>query len=110
MGIQNEQIVLPKHSPDLHQLIEHRFGPLKLGIVNQLYRLGWEAVTAGGMGILRQMVVNYCRSITPAQLQSELPRLVECYKVVACNTTESARINGRMVQGVGGGRPPKHFS
>lgn len=109
MGIPNEQIVLPKYSPDLHQVIEHRFGPLKLHLVQQLYRFGWEALAAGGMGLLRQLVVNFCRTITPAQIQSDLPRLINCYKIVAAKCTETVLINGRHVQGVEGGRPPKHF-
>ena len=109
MGLTNEMIVLPKYSPDLHQVIEHRFAPLKWVLTQQLYRLGFDAVAGYGMGLLREMTVSYCKSIPPAQIQSDLARLVDCWKVVAANPTETVLINNRHVQGVGGAMPPKHF-
>lgn len=100
---------LPSYSPDLHQLVEHPFGGVKQGMVNGLYRLSWEPARAGDMQQLRDMVVARCEAITPQQVESGLKQLEDCYKVVAAPRTGCVLINKHWVQGVEGGRPPKHF-
>jgi len=40
IDLRDELLVLPKYSPDLHQLIEHPFGVIKQELVNQIYRSG----------------------------------------------------------------------
>lgn len=100
---------LPSYSPDLHQIVEHPFGGVKLGMVNEIYKAGWEVVEREGMPWLRDKVVELCERITPEQVQSGLKKLKECYQVVAAPRDSGVYINGRWVEGVEGGRPPKGF-
>lgn len=102
-------LLLPKYSPDLHQIVEHPFGGIKQDLVNDIYRLTWDMVEAGGMQWLRDKVVALCERITPEQVEAGLQRLTECYKVVAAPRTGGVLINDRRVEGVEGGRPPKAF-
>lgn len=104
----DQLLVLPKYSPDLHQLVEHPFAGIKQELVNKIYRLGWDVVN-GGMQFLRDEVVALCQMITPEQIESGLKGLKECYQVVAAPLTGCVYINNTWVQGVEGGRPPKRF-
>lgn len=96
----------PPHSPDLHQVIEHRFAELKQYLVNSVYQVGFGNVTSE---LLRAFVLEYCSTITPQLIQADILNLVKCYQVVACRVGASVLINGKSVAGVGGGWPPKQF-
>lgn len=96
----------PAHSPDLHQVIEHRFAELKQHLVNRVYQLGFENVTTAA---LRLFVLEYCMTITPQLIQADIQNLVKCYQVVRTPIGSSLLINNRSVDGVAGGWPPKHF-
>lgn len=96
----------PAHSPDLHQVIEHRFAELKQYLVNRVYELGFENVTTTA---LRGFVMEYCASITSLLIRADIQNLINCYQVVRTPVGQSVLINHRPVDGVGGGWPPKHF-
>ena len=96
----------PAHSPDLHQVIEHRFAEMKQHLVNRVYQLGWERVTPA---VLRGFVLEYCQTITPQLIQADIRNLVQCYQVVGTPVGSSTVINGKAVAGVGGGWPAKHY-
>jgi hypothetical protein len=106
LGYASQFLPHPAHSPDLHQVIEHRFAEMKQYLVNRVYQLGFENVTSAS---LRQFVLEYCRTITPQVIQADIRNLVECYQVVRTPVGCSVLINGRPVDGVGGGWPPKHY-
>jgi hypothetical protein len=93
----------PAHSPDLHQVIEHRFAELKQHLVNRVYQLGFENVTTAA---LRLFVLEYCMTITPQLIQADIQNLVKCYQVVRAPIGSSVLINNRSVDGVAGGWPP----
>lgn len=101
-------LVLPDYSPDLHQVIEHPFGYIKHELANRLYRLG-ASLKDTDMQVLMDMVVDLCTQITPAQVESQLQNLKDCYEVVAAPLTEGVTIKNTYVPGVKGGRPPKRF-
>lgn len=96
----------PAYSPDLHQVIEHRFAELKQYLVNRVYHQGFENVD---VGVLRGFVADFFNTVTPVTIEADLINLVNCYRVVATPTYCSVLINGVNVQGVGGGWPPKRF-
>jgi hypothetical protein len=101
-----DRIWLPKRSPDLHQAIEHRFGPLKQYLAQQCYKLGWPAIEEGGAKKLREIVVEYSHTITPEMVKADVARLKDLYKVGATPVGTTVEIKGKAVQGVGGGTPP----
>ena len=97
----------PAHSPDLHQVIEHRFAELKQYLVNRVYQIGFERCT---VQLLRQIVLEFCATqITPAKIQSELANLKLCYQVVAAPTYQWVLVGRQNYAGVAGGWPPKRF-
>lgn len=106
LGFANTFLEISAHSPDLNQVIEHRFDELKQHLVNCVYQLGFERVTPS---ILWGFVQQWCHSITPQSIQADIHNLVNCYQVVRTPVGRSVLINGRLVDGVGGGWPPKHF-
>jgi hypothetical protein len=108
IDLSDQLLVLPKYSPDLHQLIEHPFGGIKHDVVVDVYKLGWDVVH-GGMQLLRDEVAGLCRKITPQQVEDGIKGLVECYQVVAAERTGGVLINNTWVPGVQGNRPPKRF-
>lgn len=97
----------PAHSPDLHQVIEHRFAELKQYLVNRVYQIGFERCT---VQLLRQIVLEFCATqITPAKIESELANLKLCYQVVAAPTYQWVLVGTQNYAGVAGGWPPKRF-
>jgi hypothetical protein len=97
----------PAHSPDMHQVIEHRFAELKQYLVNRVYQVGWEQCTVQR---LREFVLEFCDTrITPEMIQSELNNLLLCYKVVAAEPNEWVLAGTKHYAGVAGGWPPKRF-
>lgn len=96
----------PAYSPDLHQVIEHRFAELKQYLVNRVYEYGFENVD---VGVLRGFVDAFFLTVTPQSIEADLANLLNCYRVVSTPTYCSVLINGVNVQGVGGGWPPKRF-
>jgi hypothetical protein len=106
LGYASQFLPHPPHSPDLHQVIEHRFAEMKQHLVNRVYQLGFQNVTTAA---LRHFVLEYCHSITPQLIQADLRNLVNCYQVVRTPVGSSVLIDGKPVDGVGGGWPPKRF-
>jgi hypothetical protein len=97
----------PAHSPDLHQVIEHRFAELKQYIVERVYAVGFENCTSG---VLRQFVLDFCATrITPELIQRELANLQLCYQVVAAPNYQWVLAGQQYYCGVAGGWPPKRF-
>lgn len=96
----------PAHSPDLNQVIEHRFAELKQYIVNNVYQVGFANVNPA---MVWSFVQNYCRTITPQIIQADIQNLVNCYQVVRTARGSCVVINGKNVDGVGGGWPPKKY-
>ena len=106
LGFNSTFLPHPAHSPDLHQVIEHRFAGLKQHLVNRVYQLGFRNVT---MAALRFFVLEYCASITKETIRADIRNLINCLQVVRTPLGSSVVINGKAVDGVGGGWPPKHF-
>lgn len=97
----------PAHSPDLHQVIEHRFAELKQYLVNRVYQIGFQRCT---VQVLRQIVLEFCATqITPAKIVSELANLKLCYQIVAAPTYTWVLVGKQNYAGVAGGWPPKRF-
>jgi len=97
----------PAHSPDLHQVIEHRFAELKQYLVNRVYEVGFERCT---VKLLRDFVMEYAASITPAKIQADIQNLINCYQVVAADGYNWVQIGHENYAGAAGGWPPKRFS
>jgi hypothetical protein len=87
-------------------VIEHRFAELKQHLVNRVYQIGFGNVNSAA---LRMFVLEYCSTITPQLIRADIENLLQCYQVVRTPVGSSVLINGRSVDGVGGGWPPKHF-
>lgn len=96
----------PAHSPDIHQVIEHRFAGLKQYLINKIYQLGFHNLN---MYWLRRFVLEYCTSISKETIRADIQNLINCLQVVRTPRGSSVVINGHSVEGVGGGWPPKHF-
>ena len=114
-GIQDTQHILgypetflkhPAHSPDLHQVIEHRFAELKQYIVDRVYQVGFDRCN---VKMLRQFVLEYCATITPAKIQADIQNLIKCYKVVAADSYTWVQFGHENYAGAAGGWPPKRF-
>lgn len=96
----------PANSPDLHQVVEHRFADMKQHVVTRMYQVGFDTVQQNP-ALLQQFVLEYCQTITPQLIESELENLVKCYQVVACPGYSAVVIDGKNVEGVGGNWPRK---
>jgi hypothetical protein len=96
----------PAHSPDLNQVIEHRFAELKQYVVNCVYQMGFANVNPQ---LIWSFVQAYCRTINPQLIQADIQNLVDCYQVVRTPLGGSVIIRGKSVEGSGGGWPPKHY-
>lgn len=107
MGYANTFINVPPHSPDLHQVIEHRFAELKQYLVNRVYQYGFNRCT---VQVLRQFVLEFCRDkITPAKIKDDIENLLHCYEIVAAPTSQWVQVGQQHYAGVAGGWPPKRF-
>jgi hypothetical protein len=107
VGYPNVFLYHPAHSPDMHQVIEHRFAELKQYLVNRVYQIGWEHCD---IQQLRQFVLEFCEtSITPEKIQRELENLLLWYKVVSAKPDEWVLAGTQHYPGVAGGWPPKRF-
>ena len=96
----------PAHSPDLHQVIEHRFAELKQYIVNRVYQVGFERCN---VKLLRQFVMEYAATITPAVIKADIQNLIKCYQVVAADGYNWVQFGKENYAGAAGGWPPKRF-
>jgi hypothetical protein len=97
----------PAHSPDLHQVIEHRFAEMKQYIVERVYQTGFHKVNSR---VLKQFVLEFCRDrISPEIIQKELVNLKLCYQVVATPNYQWVLAGKQYYCGVAGGWPPKRF-
>jgi hypothetical protein len=96
----------PAHSPDLHQIIEHRFAELKQWLVNRIYQIGWDRCD---VRVIRQLVLEFCWGITPEKIQADLENLKLCYKIVAAPAGQVITVGQRSYLGTGGGWPAKRF-
>jgi hypothetical protein len=106
LGYPGTFLMHPPHSPDLHQVIEHRFAELKQYLVDRVYQIGFECCNAK---LLRQIVVEYAATITPAKIQADIQNLIKCYKVVAADSNTEVQFGHESYKGVAGGWPPKRF-
>ena len=106
LGFNSTFLPHPAHSPDLHQVIEHRFAGLKQHLVNRVYQLGFRNVN---MTALRWFVLEYCAAISKETIRADINNLINCLQVVRTPVGSSVLINGKAVDGVGGGWPPKRF-
>lgn len=97
-------VQLPAYSPDLHQVIEHRFANMKQYLVQCIYRDGWGNVTQQH---LRQYVLDYCKTITPELIKGEVERLKDCYRVVAAAEGSVVQVGQRQYVGTNGKFAPK---
>jgi hypothetical protein len=116
IDLHKDRLPLPPRSFDLNQPIEHCFGGLKHYLIAECYKLGWDAVKAGGAQVLRQIVVNYCTTkITPEGVKADCDRLKCLYRIIACpadqyvEVTEPGHQRPSRVQGTGGGYTSKRW-
>jgi len=96
----------PAHSPDLHQVIEHRFAELKQYLVDRVYQIGFERCN---VQVLRQIVLDYAATITPAKIKADIQNLIKCYQVVAADSYTWVQFGHENYAGAAGGWPPKRF-
>jgi hypothetical protein len=107
LGYPETFVELPAYSPDLHQVIEHRFAELKQYLVNRVYEIGFERCN---MQVLRAIVLEFCRNEIPtAKIVKELENLKLCYKIVAAPINTWVQVGNQNYAGVAGGWPPKRF-
>lgn len=110
LGLSEAQhLVLPAHSPDLHQIIEHCFARLKQQLVVLLYKLGWDNVTPQAVA---DAVLQLCRGDKVASadiIRAELPRLPKLYRVLSTPKGQTFFDGMHHVQGSGGDWPPKGY-
>lgn len=106
LGYASTLLPHPAHSPDIHQVIEHRFAGLKQYLVNRIYQLGFHNLN---MYWLRCFVLEFCSSISKETIRADIQNLINCLQVIRTPRGSSVVINGHSVEGVGGGWPPKRF-
>lgn len=92
-------IKLPAKSPDLHHVIEHCFGQLKLHLVTQMYRVGWERVTEAWV---KQTVMEWCEQIQAASISADLDKMHKLYTAVSLPRGQSLIVDGKEIVGTGG--------
>lgn len=108
---QAQHLVLPPHSPDLHQIIEHCFARLKQELVVKLYHLGWDNVTPE---VVAREVLELCEAehgtvASAAVIKADLAHLPRLYRVLSTPKGQYVFDGSRWVQGSGGDWPPKGY-
>ncbi len=106
LGYPGAFVIHPAHSPDLHQVIEHRFAELKQYLVDRVYQIGFERCN---VQLLRQIVLEYAATITPGKIKADIQNLIKCYQVVAADSDTEVHFGHESYKGVAGGWPPKRF-
>lgn len=92
-------LMLPAKSPDLHHCIEHRFGQLKLHLVQQMYHVGWDNVTEAWV---KQTVMDFCAGINGDSIRSDLDKMHKLYYAVSTPKGQSLIVDGKEIVGTGG--------
>lgn len=93
-------IEVPPYSPDLQQPVEHCFARLKQAVVVAMYNLGWINVTPEWVA---RWVLDWCWSIPAEAIQADLQHLPELYWAVTTPKGQTVVVDGKSIQGTGGG-------
>lgn len=106
LGIRPDQLRgPPPYSPDFHEMIEHRFGEVKEGLVVQLYKAGFDNVDAV---MAAEAIRDLCiKGITAAKVAADISQQIFSYQVVSAPVTTTITKGNKSYQGTNGGYGPK---
>jgi hypothetical protein len=95
----------PPHSPDFHELVEHRFGEVKEGLVVLLYKAGFDKVDAR---MVADAIKGLCTTkITAAKVAADIPQQILAYQVVSAPVTTTITKGNKSYKGTNCGYGPK---
>jgi hypothetical protein len=105
LGLTQQQLIgPPANSPDFHELIEHRFGEVKEGLVTVIYKFGFDKVNSR---VVADAVKDLCCLITPAKVAADIPQQIFAYRVVAAPEDVTLSHGHKSYKGTFGGYGPR---